>query len=405
MSALGIENLAVYPSTLSLDMGELCRARGRDLAYVRDTLGVEARSVPPPWEDTVTLAVNAADLVVSEDDRARIGLVVVGTETSVDQEKPVSAWVHRHLGLPSRCRSFEIKHACYGATAGLRVALSWLGSGEARGQAALVIAADYSLTALGEPYEPVLGLGTAAFLVSDRPDFLVVDPGPSGIFSQEGEDVIRPTPIVEAGNASASVFAYLDALDGAWADYQAQVGPVDYEAAFDAHIYHSPLWGMACRAHRSLLGNIGACSRDQIDRSFDARVAPGLRHIRRMGETYSASTFIALLTQAEVQPPGARLSVFAYGAGCCSELYAARLGPEARAVAARAALGARLDARVPLDVPTYEAIEAARNTAFGKADFRPDRALCPGHFEAAWAGSGRLVLDEVRGHHRRYARS
>lgn len=404
MSGLGIERLAVYPSTLSLDVGELCRARGFDEAYVRGTLRVDGRSILPPWEDPVTLAVNAADLVVTDEDRARIGLVIVGTETSVDQEKPISAWVHRHLRLPSRCRSFEVKHACYGPTAALRMAMAWIASGEARGQAALVIAADHSLIGLGEPYEPVLGLGSAAFIVSDRPAFLEVEAGPTGIFSEEGFGVVRPTPILETGDGGSSMLGYLEALDGAHDDYVAQGGDADLEAAFDAHVYHAPLGGMAHRAHRRLMALCGVEGAAAIEASFETRVAPGLRHLRRMGETYGSSTFIALLTHAERLARGARLSVFSYGAGSCAELYGARLGADARALAESAALGQRLDARQAVDLETYAALELARRDAFGVADHRPDPSLCAGHFEAAWRGSGRLALKAVERHNRCYER-
>lgn len=403
MSGVGIEKLATWPSTLSLAMADLCAARpGLDAAHVRDALLADARTVLPPWEDPVTLAVNAAERMLTPDDTARIGLLIAATETSLDREKPISTWVHRHLGLRARCRNFEVKHACYSATAALRMAEGWLQT-QPDEAAALVVSADHSLLGLGQPYEPVNGAGAVAFLVSRRPEVLALEPG-SGLFAAEEHGVVRPTARIETGNAAASLYAYVDALDRALTDYEEAVGPLD-AAALAACIYHTPFAGMGRRAHRVALQRWGAPDRRALDAAFDRQVLPGLRHLRRIGGTYGASTFIALQTHAERLEPGDRVSLFAYGSGCCAEVYTGRVGAGARAIASEAALGALLDAREALDVEAYRAVERARDAAWGRADFTPDRALVPGHFERRWAGTGQLFLDSVAGYERRYRRA
>src|SRR5262249_51829632 len=195
---------------------------------------VDERSVAPPWEEAVTLAVNAARPLLSPEDIAAIGLLIVGTETAVDQEKPLSSWVHRYLGLPADCRNFEVNDACYGATAGLQLALSWLASGLAGDRKALVISSDLSLLALGQPWEPVLGAGAAAVLLSRQPRVLAYELGHNGVYAHEVTDVIRPTPRVETGNSEESLFSYLEAVDGAFDAYQRRVGAVDFDGHFAA---------------------------------------------------------------------------------------------------------------------------------------------------------------------------
>lgn len=404
MTGVGIQKIATWPSTLCLSMTTLCRARPElDAAYVRDELIADARTVLPPWEDTVTLAVNAAERLLTPDDIPRIGLLVFATETSLDREKAASTWVHRHLGLGSRCRNFEVKHACYGATAALRVAEGWLATRPDDDAAALVVSADHNLLALGQPYEPVNGAGAVALLVSRRPDVLSLEPG-AGVFAVEEHGVVRPTAHIETGNAAASLYAYVDALDGALDDYEDTAGPFEPDA-FAACIYHMPFAGMGRRAHRVVMQRAGVTEADAIEAAFTRQVLPGLRHLRRIGATYGASTFVGLQTHAERLDAGARVSLFAYGTGSCAELYTGRIGPGARACAAEAALGALVDARAPLDVDVYRALERARDAAWERADFTPDRALVPGHFEAAWAGTGRLYLDGVCGYERRYRRA
>lgn len=153
---IGIDRIGAWPATLSLDMSALCEARKHDLADIRDVMMIDQRSVNPPWEDPVTMAVNAALPMLTEEDRRDIGLLIVASESGVDQEKPLSTWVHRYLGLRPSCRNFEIKHACYGGTAGLKLAASWIAGGNPR-EKALVVNTDQSRMHLGMPYEFVMG--------------------------------------------------------------------------------------------------------------------------------------------------------------------------------------------------------------------------------------------------------
>ena len=136
---VGIEKLSIYPSSLVLDIRELAEAREVPVSETIDHLFVEQRTVVPLFEDTVTLAVNAAKDLLSEEDKQDIELLIVGTESSVDFGKPVSTYVQRLLGLPNTCRNFETKHACYSGSAGYMMALHWLAAGVRPGKKALVI--------------------------------------------------------------------------------------------------------------------------------------------------------------------------------------------------------------------------------------------------------------------------
>ena len=83
---VGIEKIGVYPCSLALEMTRLCAARGHDPADIRDTMMIDERALNPVWEDPVTMAVNAANLVLTEADREHIELLIVASENSVVQE-------------------------------------------------------------------------------------------------------------------------------------------------------------------------------------------------------------------------------------------------------------------------------------------------------------------------------
>ena len=219
---IGIEKLGVYPCALSLDIAGLCEARGLDAANFCGRFFCDERSVVGPFEDVVTLAVNAAMPMLSDADRDAIRLLIVATESAPDQEKPVSSWVHRFLGLRSDCRNFEVKHACYGATGALHLAAGWLQSADA-GAKALIVNADHALLHLDGPQEPVLGAAGMALLLSRTPRIVEFDAGWNGVYAHEVADIFRPAPGIETGDADDSLLSYLDAVELTYDAYVARV--------------------------------------------------------------------------------------------------------------------------------------------------------------------------------------
>ena len=403
---VGIEKLHVYPCSMALDMDKLCAARGHDLADIRETMMIDQRSVNPAYEDPVTMAVNAARPLLTDEDRRSIELLIVGSESGVDQEKPISSWVHRYLGLQPNCRNFELKHACYSGTAGLSMAASWIAAGLAGRGKALVITTDQSRMHLGQPYEFVMGAGAAAVLVSSQPRFLELEPGKAGYFTNEVSDLTRPTSRVETGNSETSLLAYLDGLDGAYSHYLERVGePVDFDTYFQKNIYHTPFGGITFLAHKELLRRAGQVSKREARDHFARRSLPALRHLRRMGGTYSSSTFVAMLGLVEGADdllPGDRVGIYSYGSGSCAEFYSALIGPEARAVAREANLGALLDRRYDLTVAEYEAVERQRTAWIDAGDYETSTEGFGGWYDRHYRGRGYLVFRGMRDHYRQY---
>jgi hydroxymethylglutaryl-CoA synthase len=403
---IGIEKLRVYPASCYLDIRELCDARGLDSERTVADLMTEERAVNPPWEDAVTLGVNAADPLLTAEDRASIGLLLVGTESSVDQEKPVSSWVHHYLGLPSDCLNLEIKHACYAATGALELAKAWLASPASRGRKALVVSTDQTTLTLNEPWEPVCGAGGAAVLLSKTPRVLEYESGKVGVYAHEVSDVIRPNMRLETGNSETSLFAYLQAVEGAYAQYLANVGePIDFDTYFDRVLYHTPFGGMTYRAHRALLKAHTSLKNKETQAHYAKKTQPALRYNKRMGATYGASTFIGLIGMLDSDPEvqaGHRFGIFAYGSGSCSQFYSAKVLPEAKAVARAAGLQELLDARRKLSVAEYETVERERDAHVGVAKFTPQWDMLGDWYSRYYAGKRLLVLKGIEDYYREY---
>jgi len=404
--SVGIEKIGVYPCSLSLPMSVVCDARGRDITDIRDIMMIDERSLNPLWEDPVTMAVNAANSILTDEDRQHIELLVVASESGVDYEKPLSTWVQRYTGLAPHCRNFEVKHACYGGTAAVQMAAHWLASGFSRDGKALVISTDQSRAHFGKPWEFVMGAGSAAVLLSNQPRILEFELGKNGYWTNEVSDLIRPTGKIETGNSETSLVSYLDALEATFDHFLCRVPEAsDYDGYFQRHVYHMPFGGMAWRAHKTLLRRSQELSTKEAWANFQKKGLAALQHVRRMGATYSSSTFIGLVGLVEGTPDmqsGERVSMFSYGSGCCAEFYCGTICPEAKAEVSKAKLGEKLEARRPLSIAEYEAIENQRLDWADCDNYEVPLDGLDGWYERAYSGRHLLTFKGLNEFYRQY---
>jgi len=325
---VGIDAAAFAGPHGYLDLVDLATARNVDPDKFVLGLGQKRMAIASPCEDTVTLAVDAGRRALDafDIDPDEIGTLIVGTETGVDHSKPVAVYVHELLGLSERCRTFETKHACYGAMAGLTASMDWIAAGRSRGRKALVIASDIARYGIGTPGEPTQGAGAVALVVSDRPRLLAVAPNTIGDYTRQVMDFWRPLySKVAFADGHYSIECYLDALVGARAD---ALG--DAAARLDdlaACLYHVPFVKMAKKAHQRHLEieRGGPLDRDsEADRgvladSLARQVDPWLTLNAEIGNIYTGSLFLSLidlLRQAADRFSGRNISLFSYGSGC-----------------------------------------------------------------------------------------
>lgn len=408
MTRVGVEKIGVYPCSLSLSLPALCEARNRRPDDICGPMMLEERSLNPLWEDPVTMAVNAANATLTDEDRCRVELLVVASESGVDFEKPISTWVQRYARLSENCRNFEVKHACYGGTAGLQMAAAWLASSAPEGAKALVVTTDQSRSHFGKPWEFVLGAGAAAVLLSREPALLELELGRCGYWTNEIADLTRPTGRVETGNSETSLVSYLDALEGAYRHFVVRVPEAErFDEYFDRHVYHMPFGGMAWRAHKAMLRAAGGeVSTREAWGNFERKGLAALTYARRMGATYSSSTFIGLLALINGTPgiqPGERISIFSYGSGCCAEFYCGRIGIDATRAAREARLPQQLDARRRVSIDEYEAIEGQRFEWTECGDYDVPEDTLGDWYDRFYRGRDRLVFRGMSDFYRQYA--
>jgi hydroxymethylglutaryl-CoA synthase len=411
---VGVEKLNLYGGRAYLTIADLASARGGSLDQLeqRQMVPYEARAIIPPYEDTVTLAVNAAERLLTDADREQIELVVVATESAVDFGKPISTWVQRYSRLPAHSRNFEVKHMCYGGTAALRVAASWVLSNVRPGKKALVINSDLSRTRnhvqtedddLGEL---MAGGSAVAMLVSAEPTVFELEPQKAGYWTHELSDALRPNSRTEIITGQTSLYSYLDALEETYDRYVECVGDFDFETYFRKNIYHAPFPGMTKIAHATLLNRLGVDDKEAIDASWRERVADSTHFARHIGSAYGASTFICLLGMLHAGTgftAGDRFSVFAYGSGCQAEFYSGLVGAGAEQYVRDLDIEEHLASRTRLGVEQYEQIEKACESNIDAPNYQPIAQDVGDLYAQRYEGRRLLVLDGVRDYQRQYS--
>jgi len=415
MQAVGIEMLNIFGGSAYLDVDQLASHRGLDKTRF-DNLLMKEKSVALPYEDPVSLAVNAAKPIIdalSDSEKDRIEMLITCTESSFDFGKSMSSYIHDYLGLNRNCRMFEIKSACYSGTTGLQTGINFVLSGVSPGAKALVIATDISRFlvaegggALSEGWsfaEPSSGAGAAAMLVSDRPYIFQVDVGANGYYGFEVMDTCRPVADSEAGDSDLSLLSYLDCLEQSFLEYQKRVPGTSYLDSFSYLAFHTPFGGMIKGAHRTMMRKMVKAKPDVIEKDFEERVFPGLVYCQRVGNIMGATTALSLASTIEngVFDSPKRIGCFSYGSGCCSEFFSGVVTAESQARMRDFGIANGLNQRYQLSMDEYDAlIERSTTVRFGTRNVKLDTGFIGGVRESV--NMPRLFLKEIKEYHRLY---
>ncbi len=415
MQSVGIEMLNVFGGSAYLDVDQLASHRGLDKTRF-DNLLMKEKSVALPYEDPVSLGVNAAKPIIdalSDSERDRIEMLITCTESSFDFGKSMSSYMHDYLGLNRNCRSFEIKSACYSGTTGLQMGINFVLSQVSPGAKALVIATDISRFLVAEGggvlsegwsfAEPSSGAGAAAMLVSDRPYVFQIDVGANGYYGFEVMDTCRPVADSEAGDSDLSLLSYLDCLEQSFTEYQKRVPGADYLESFSYLAFHTPFGGMIKGAHRTMMRKMRKEKPDVIEADFEERVFPGLVYCQRVGNIMGATTALSLASTIEngTFDTPKRIGCFSYGSGCCSEFFSGVVTMESQQRMRSFGITENLHQRYQLSMDEYDAlIEKSATVRFGTRNVTLDTAFIAEARESV--NMPRLFLKEIKEYHRLY---
>lgn len=316
MIKVGIDTLAFYTPRYSFDLANLATLRNVDPDKYTLGLGQQSMSVIPPGEDIVTMGASAAQKALTGIAISQIDMLLFATESGIDQSKAAGLYLHELLNLPASCRVVELKQACYGGTAGLQLALPYLR--ENPDKKVLLIAADVARYCLNTPGESSQGAGAIALVLSANPRLMTIE-SESGFVSENVMDFWRPNYLHEAivdGKYSSKI--YLTMLEKSWAQYRHKSSRQFSDHAY--FCYHTPVPRLVEKAHLHLL----KCNDALQLANEDRQIQFALTYARQIGNTYTASLYIALaslLDLADEDLAHKRIGFYSYGSGCVAEYF------------------------------------------------------------------------------------
>ena len=346
---IGIDKIGFATSPYVLRLKDLAAARDTDPEKLSKGLLLKEQSVAPITEDIVTLAATAADDILTDEDKEAIDMVILATESGIDQSKAAAVFVHGLLDIQPFARSFEMKEACYAATAALDYAK--LHVEKFPQSKVLVIASDIAKYGIGTPGEPTQGAGAVAMLISQNPRVLSFNDD-NVAQTRDVMDFWRPnyatTPFV---NGIYSTQQYLDSLKTTWAEYQKRTGLTLTD--FASVCFHLPYPKLALKGLKKILDkSLSEEKKDQLQYNFDQSIL----YSQRVGNIYTGSLFLGLLSLLENHPQlkaGDRIALFSYGSGAVSEIFSANLVPGFEQLLDHKRME-KLDQRTVLSVADYE---------------------------------------------------
>lgn len=320
-ATVGIDTLAIYTARYAMELSTLATARGIDADKYHVGLGQYVMSLPPPGEDVVTMAANAAQQALQNINLNDIEMLLFATESGIDQSKAAGIYIHGLLGLPARCRVLELKQACYGGTAAIQLALSFIR--ENPDKKVLVIASDIARYGLNTAGESSQGCGAAAIVLSANPRVLALEPE-YGVMTENVMDFWRPNYSHEAfvdGKYSSKL--YLTMLEKCWKQYQSLSKRDLHDHAY--FCYHAPVPRLVEKAHQHLLK-----VNQQQELPDTGHIQYALVYARNMGNSYSASLYVGLASLLDHAPDdlaGKRIGFYSYGSGCVAEYFSGVVQP------------------------------------------------------------------------------
>lgn len=347
---VGIDQIGYFTPNKYVDMVDLAHARNQDPNKFLIGIGQSKMSVADATQDAVSMGINATLRYLNKINKSKVGLLIFGTESSVDQSKSGSLFVKSALKLDPSVRAFEIKEACFGLTAGLMIAQDFVRLHP--DQTAIVIGSDIARYGLKTAGEVTQGAGSVSLLISSNPRILELNEGHSA-YSEDINDFWRPNNSKLAKvDGKYSTQVYLDFFKHTFNDYKEQKNLETKD--FAAIVYHLPFTKMGLKANRIAIEGEDEETNARLMDSFTA--AKELN--ANVGNIYTGSLYLSLLSLLENGDlkAGDLTGLFSYGSGAMAEFYSANVVEGYEKQIDKAGDEALLAKRKKLSVDEYERI-------------------------------------------------
>ena len=303
---VGIVTYGAYVPKFRIKVKEIAKIWGKNPEDISRGLNVFEKSVPDLDEDAITLAVEAARYAIKRINMnpCEIGAIYVGSESHPYAVKPTATVVAEAICTsPELTTAADFEFACKAGTAAIQTCMGLVMSKMIK--YGLAIGTDTSQAAPGNALEYATGASAAAFVIGN--DNLMVKIEDTYSYTTDTPDFWRREGMSypEHGGRFTGEPAYFKHVLSATRGLFEKTGTnaKDYDYA----VFHQPNGKFPKRAAK-LLG----FTKSQIE--------AGLM-VKKIGNTYSASSLTGLAAILDKAKPGSRIMMTSFGSGAGSDSF------------------------------------------------------------------------------------
>lgn len=304
---VGILGFGVYLPWNRIKISEIASVWGKSPGEVEKSLGVTEKAVAGIDEDTVTMGVEAGKnaLEMAKISPENLGAIYVGSESHPYAVNPSATIIGEALGIGRNYLAADLEFACKAATAGMENLAGLLETGLVN--YGLIIGSDCAQAKPHDALEYTAAAGAAAFVLGrNNKDFLVQVLDFSS-YSSDTPDFWRrdgvPYPSHQGRfTGEPAYFAHTIGVVKQLLE-KTKMEPKDFAYC----VFHMPNGKFPCEVAKRL-----GFEKKQIE--------PGLV-VGQIGNPYSASSLLGLLSVLEIAKPNQLILFTSYGSGAGADSF------------------------------------------------------------------------------------
>jgi hydroxymethylglutaryl-CoA synthase len=328
----GITSYGFYVPQYRIRVADIARVWGKNISEIERGLGVVEKAVSTAAEDSLTMAYESSSIAM-KDHTLPIGALFFGTESPSYAVNPSSTILGELLNIGNNYLAYDTQFACKAATGALVSALSLVESKQI--ETALVVASD---KATGKPHDALeytAASGSVSIVVGEKNPILIVEGWES--FSSDTPDFWRREGIKypSHGGRFTGKPSYFKHINGS---VNALLAKSHYKPEdFSYAVFHMPNGKFPVQVASQL-----GFSSEQIKKSLV---------VSELGNSYTASALMGLVSTLEYVKPGEKILFASYGSGAGSDAFIFKATAELEKK--RLLFSKKIHEKKYIDYPTY----------------------------------------------------
>lgn len=395
---IGIDAFQMYIPKIVLPIQALAEARHIEPEKLQKGLGLEAMRLMDIDEDVVSMGTTAVHQLLQEKniELNEVERLYVGTESSIDNSKPVASYILQNIILLQgenkslKCDVVDFTFACIGAVDALQNCIDFIRLYPTK--KAIVVATDFAKYGLATTGEYTQGAGAFAMLISSNPKILAINPSfgtstkgvfdffkpkfyreVNSVYGKEIYPIIKDEPVFDGQYSNE---CYINQISEAYENFKKENEAFENANEWDLICMHLPYCFQGRRSFvelfakenpRLLAKSVGDSSKNKMKNLskseayldfIQKRIAPSEYLSAKVGNCYTGSIFLgfisSLLKLVETGTNASKVGFIAYGSGSKSKVFEGRLTDDWQAHFNAKAIADAFEGLTEIDFATYE---------------------------------------------------